>query len=164
MDLVVLVQDVLALVEKDLQIHRVRLETNFEAHPCATVHSGQIQQILLNLIINARQAMDGGGSLFLGVRSVAETGFAEISVRDTGAGIPADKLQKIFNPFFSTKTADHQGQGGTGLGLSLAREVIEAHQGRIRVESAVGRGTTFTLKLPLADQPAHESMPMQKVG
>src|SRR5712691_9834790 len=74
----------------------------------------------------------------------------EIVVRDSGQGIPAETLRKIFDPYFTTKTADAQGQGGTGLGLAMAREVIEAHQGRIRVESAVGQGTTFTLKLPLA--------------
>ena len=59
-------------------------------------------------------------------------------------------MQRIFEPYFTTKTTDSQGQGGTGLGLSLARQVIESHQGRIRVDSAVGQGTTFTLKLPLA--------------
>jgi signal transduction histidine kinase len=79
---------------------------------------------------------------------------AEISVRDTGVGIPAEKLHRIFEPFFSTKDADEQGQGGTGLGLSMCREVIESHKGRIRVESAVGKGTMFTLKLPLAGSAA----------
>ena len=94
---------------------------------------------------------------------------AEISVRDTGAGIPPEKLPKIFAPFFSTKTADKQGQGGTGLGLATCREIIEAHKGRIRVESAVGQGTTFTLKLPLVPAPSaavSESTypPLQKAG
>ncbi|MCH8828707.1 MAG: ATP-binding protein [Planctomycetes bacterium] len=151
-DLVALVTDVLVLVEKDLQMHRVRLQTNYFDHPIVEVNASQIQQVLLNLIINARQAMDGGGRLDLSVRMNDESGMAEVAVKDTGGGIPADKLRKIFDPFFSTKTADKQGQGGTGLGLSLCREIIETHKGRIRVESTVGQGTTFTLKFPVVTQ------------
>ncbi len=151
--LIELVQEVLVLVEKDLQMHRVRLQTQFEGQPAALVNACQIQQVLLNLIVNARQAMEGGGQLTIGVRANTETGMAEIVVRDTGCGIPGDQLRKIFDSFFTTKTADAGGQGGTGLGLALAREVIEAHQGRIRVDSVVGKGTTFTLKLPLVAVP-----------
>jgi signal transduction histidine kinase len=136
-------------------MHRVRLQTDFLDRPFAEVNASQIQQILLNLIINARQAMDAGGNLFITVRANAEARMGEISVRDTGSGIPADQLQKIFNPFFSTKQADAQGQGGTGLGLSLCRDIVEAHRGRIRVESAVGKGTMFTLRLPLVAAPAN---------
>ncbi|MGH7202539.1 MAG: sensor histidine kinase [Planctomycetaceae bacterium] len=146
--LVALVQDVLVLAEKDLQVHRVHLETDFADDPCAVVNPSQIQQVLLNLIINARQAMSGGGTLTIGVRRNVETRTAEVSVSDTGSGIAQDKLRHIFAPFYSTKTADAQGQGGTGLGLALCRDIIEAHRGRIRVESAVGCGTTFTLKFP----------------
>jgi signal transduction histidine kinase len=153
-DLVALVEDVLMLVEKDLQMHRVRLATNFVGHPFALVNANQIQQVVLNLIVNARQAMDNGGNLYIAVRSFDETATAEISVRDTGCGIPADKLREIFEPFYTTKQADQQGQGGTGLGLSLCREIIEAHKGRIRVDSIPGKGTTFTLKLALAQPPA----------
>lgn len=153
-DLVGIVQDVLVLVEKDLQIHRVNLQTDFLGRPHASVNASQIQQVLLNLIVNARQAMKGGGRLFITVQSNEGEGKAEISVRDTGSGIPAEKLRKIFDPFFTTKDADEQGQGGTGLGLALCRDIIEAHKGRIRIESAVGKGTTFTLKFPLVPEPA----------
>lgn len=152
-DLAALVQDVLVLVEKDLSMHRVRPEVDLGDRPWAAVNAGQIQQVLLNLIINARQAMPGGGRLVLTLRSNAESGMAEITVRDTGSGIPAEKLPRIFDPFFSTKTADEQGQGGTGLGLSLCREIIEAHHGRIRVESTIGKGTAFTLKFPAVAPP-----------
>jgi signal transduction histidine kinase len=152
-DLVELVQDVLVLVEKDLQCHRVRLQTQFDGHPAATVNVGQLQQVLLNLIVNARQAMPNGGQLAVSVRMNAEAALAEIAIRDSGHGIPPDVLKRIFDPYFTTKTADSQGQGGTGLGLSLTRQVIEAHAGRIRVDSAVGQGTTFTLKLPLTKVP-----------
>ncbi len=153
MDLTELVQDVLVLVEKDLQIHRVRLETHVEGRAIAEVHASQIQQVLLNMIINARQAMDGGGRLDIGIRGNTESCCAEISIRDSGHGIPGDQLRKIFDQFYTTKTADEGGQGGTGLGLALARDVIESHNGRLRVDSAVGKGTTFTLKFPLAQEP-----------
>ena len=154
LNLIDLAQDVLVLVEKDLQIHRIRLQTHLEGIPIALVNASQIQQVLLNLIVNARQAMETGGTLTLIVRPNVETGLAEISVQDTGCGIPPETLRRIFEPFFTTKTADSHGQGGTGLGLSLARDVIESHHGRIRVESAMGQGTTFTLKLPLAKEVA----------
>lgn len=149
MDLVPLIEDVLVLVEKDLQRYRIRLLTQLDQHPFAAVNSGQVQQVVLNLIVNARQAMEQGGTLKIAVRQNTELQQAEISIQDSGCGIAPDKLRRIFEPFFTTKTADEQGQGGTGLGLSLAREVMEAHGGRIRVESAVGSGTTFTLKFPL---------------
>lgn len=164
-DLTGLVEDLLVLVEKDLQMHRVRLQTRFEGRPWAIINAGQVQQVLLNLVINARQAMANGGTLTLGLRADPATGFAEVSVQDSGCGIPADKLARIFEPFYSTKTADSQGQGGTGLGLALAKEVMEAHHGRIRVESAVGAGTTFTLKFPASPAPtAKAPSSMQRAG
>ena len=153
-DLVVLVEDVLVLIEKDLQMHRVQLQTDFSDRPQASVNASQIQQVLLNLIVNARQAMGTGGQLFISVKTNAEAGMGEISVRDTGGGIPADKLRNIFQPFYSTKEADERGQGGTGLGLSLCKDIIETHKGRIRVESTPGRGTTFMLRLPLVQNAA----------
>ena len=153
-DLVALIKNVLVLVEKDLQIHRVKLQTDFSDRAWADVNANQVQQVLLNLIINARQAMDGGGRMFITVQINHEDGMAEIAIRDTGSGIPAEKLPKIFAPFFSTKQADAQGQGGTGLGLALCREVIEEHNGRIRVESTVGKGTTFTLRFPAVIAPS----------
>ncbi len=158
-DLVALVEDVLVLVEKDLQMHRVRLQTDFAGRPFALVNANQIQQVVLNLVVNARQAMENGGSLYLAVRANEESSMAEISIRDTGCGIPTDKLRAIFEPYYTTKQADQQGQGGTGLGLALCREIIEAHKGRIRVDSAVGKGTTFTLKLALAQAPLSTTTP-----
>ncbi len=153
-DLSELVTDLLVLVEKDLQKHRVGLETRLEEGVFAAINTSQVQQVLLNLVINARQAMDEGGQLTITVGQHANEQMAEIMVADTGSGMPPETLGRIFDPFFSTKTADSQGQGGTGLGLSLCREIIEAHQGRIRVESAVDRGTRFTLRFPLANSPS----------
>lgn len=131
-------------------MNRVNLHTHFDAQPEVTLNPNQIQQVLVNLIVNARQAMPGGGRLDLAVRVNAESNLAEVIVRDSGSGIPPEQLHHIFEQFYTTKEADENGQGGTGLGLSLAKEVMEAHNGRIRVESAIGKGTAFTLKFPLS--------------
>jgi signal transduction histidine kinase len=155
-DLAPLVEDTLLLVERELAKHRVVVEKTFQPCPKALVNGNQIQQVLLNLLINARQAMPQGGRIYVRLGADAEQHYVDLTVRDTGCGIPADKLPRIFDPFFTTKRGpDATGKGGAGLGLSLCREIIEAHQGRIRVESAVGRGTAFTLRLPaVADPPS----------
>lgn len=146
-----LVQNVLALTEKDLQKYKIQVELTLDDDPEVRINPVQIEQVVLNLILNARQAMPEGGSLRIRVRENRETQMAEISVADRGAGIPREKLRHIFDPFFTTKNPDEQGHGGTGLGLSVCRQIIEQHQGRIRAESLVGRGTIFTVKLPLTD-------------
>lgn len=151
--LVRLVKDMLVLIDKDLHVHRIHLDLKIDGDPYASVNPGEVQQVLLNLLVNARQAMQPGGTLTVTVSEVPEQGWAEISVQDTGVGIPADKLPNIFTRFFTTKTADQQGQGGTGLGLALCKNIMDAHGGRIRVESAVGRGTRFTLKFPAVKRP-----------
>ncbi len=151
-DLVALVEEVLLLTEKDLSKHRVRLERRLIGRPKVPAVPGQIEQILINLIINARQAMRDGGRLMVEVRENRPANIAEIRIADTGQGIPPDRLRKIFEPFFTTKTPDEHGSGGTGLGLSVCRQIIEQHNGRIRVESVVGKGTTFTVKLPMTEE------------
>jgi signal transduction histidine kinase len=147
-DIVSLVEEVLVLTAKDLSKHRVQVETKFHGRPQAPVIRGQIEQILLNLVINARQAMPRGGWLKIEVRENAPTQMVEIRITDTGNGIAPDQLRLIFEPFYTTKEPDEHGHGGTGLGLSVCRQIIEQHQGRIRVESLVGKGSTFTVKLP----------------
>jgi signal transduction histidine kinase len=148
-DLAGLVEEVLILTEKDLSKHRIQVEKRFHGRPRAPVVPAQIEQVLLNLIINARQAMPRGGHLRLEVRENARAQMAEVRVADTGVGIPPERLRLIFEPFYTTKEPDANGHGGTGLGLSVCRQIIEQHQGRIRVESLVGKGATFTVKLPL---------------
>jgi signal transduction histidine kinase len=148
-DLAVLVDEVLILTDKDLSKHRIQVEKNFHSRPLAPVIPGQIEQILLNLVINARQAMPRGGRLRIDVRDNPQTQMAEIRVSDTGIGIPKDRLRMIFEAFYTTKEPDEHGHGGSGLGLSVCRQIIEQHNGRIRVESLVGKGSTFTVKLPL---------------
>ena len=114
--------------------------------------------MLLNLLINARQAMPGGGMVRLRLGLDATGRLAEISVADTGVGIAPADLRRIFEPFFSTKTEpDAAGQGGTGLGLAVCRDIVEAHHGRLRAESRLGQGSTFTIILPACPPPAAAS-------
>jgi len=153
-DLVRLVEEVLLLVNKELGKHRVKLDFAAEGRPHARVSPAQIQQVLMNLVINARQAMPRGGSVRVRVGLDATGRLAEVSVADTGVGIAPADLRRIFEPFFTTKTGpDASGLGGTGLGLAVCRDIVEAHHGRLRAESRVGQGTTFTLRLPACPAP-----------
>jgi signal transduction histidine kinase len=149
-DVVGLMEEVLLLAEKDLSKHHIQVEKKFEGRPEVSVVPAQIEQVLLNLIINARQAMPRGGRLRLEVRANPGAQMVEVRVADTGVGIPPERLRLIFEPFYTTKVPDEHGHGGTGLGLSVCRQIIDHHHGRIRVESLVGRGSTFTVKLPMA--------------
>lgn len=150
-DLVQLVEDSLVLLERELQKYRVRLEKQFQPVPPIWAAGNQIQQVLLNLLTNARQAMPNGGDLLLKIAHDPAADMVELTVRDSGCGIAADKLPRIFEPFFTTKSGpDASGKGGTGLGLSSCRSIIDAHGGRIQVKSTVGKGTAFIIKLPTA--------------
>ena len=150
-DLVALTEDVLLLLEREMNKYRIKVEKNFVAVPEVEANANQIQQVLVNLLINARQAMPDGGRLVLKI-GPDETGqMVQLSIRDYGCGIPADKLPKIFDSFYTTKSGpDDSGKGGTGLGLSLCKSIIERHAGKIRVDSTLGKGTMFTLRLPTA--------------
>jgi signal transduction histidine kinase len=150
-DLTPIIEDTLLLLERELNKYRIAVDKQFHPVPMACVCANQIQQVLLNLLINARQAMPGGGRLMIRLSHDAEANTVDILIRDYGCGIPADKLPRIFEPFYTTKSGpDASGKGGTGLGLSLCRDIIEAHHGRIRVDSTIGKGTAFTLKFPVA--------------
>lgn len=145
-----LVKDVLVLCEKDLVKHRIAVRLDCEDDPSAVVSAAQIQQVLLNLVVNARQAIGESGTILVQTRTRADEHRAEVMVRDTGSGMTPEQLSQIFEPFYSTKERDDDGRGGTGLGLSMCRDIVESHEGRIRVESAVGKGTAFTLSFPLS--------------
>jgi signal transduction histidine kinase len=148
-DLRRLVNDSLLLLERELTKYRVRVEKQFDSVPEVMANGNQIQQVLLNLLINARQAMANGGLVTVKLINEPANGMVDLVVRDTGCGMSPETLRRIFDPYFSTKTGpDASGRGGTGLGLAMCREIIETHHGRIRVESAVGKGTMFTIKLP----------------
>ena len=134
---------------KDLSRCRVHIDFQAVGRPHARVDPAQIQQVLLNLVINARQAMPKGGTVRVRVAEDTTARLAELSVADTGVGIAPADLRHIFDPFFTTKHGpDAAGLGGTGLGLSVCRDIVEAHHGRLAAESRVGQGTTFTLRLP----------------
>jgi signal transduction histidine kinase len=159
-DLVGLVEDSLVLLEREMNKYRVRVERQFKKIPKVMITGNQIQQVLLNLMINARQAMPSGGRLLIKLRHDTEEDMVDLVVRDYGCGIPAEKLPRIFDSFFTTKSGpDASGKGGTGLGLSTCRNIIEAHHGRIRVESTPGKGTAFTLKLPVARKKTPKPVP-----
>ncbi|AMV38857.1 sensor histidine kinase [Planctomyces sp. SH-PL62] len=154
-DLGRLVEDVLRLVGKDLTRNRARLDLQIASRPFARVNAIQIQQVLINLLINARQAMPEGGVLRLRLAVDPSGRMVELSVADQGVGIAPEHLRSIFEPFFSTKTGpDAAGLGGTGLGLAVCRDIVEAHHGRIRAESRRGQGSTFTLLLPACPPPS----------
>ncbi len=139
------IQKTLKLMQNSLDVSNIETKLNLkDGLPQVLIDEHQIQQVFVNLITNAAQAMSGGGMLFIGSRNGSSSGFVEVTVADTGKGIPPEFLPHIFDPFFSTK-----GDGGTGLGLSVSYGIIKNHKGDIRVESKVGVGTTFTIELPV---------------
>jgi signal transduction histidine kinase len=160
-DLVPLIEDSLVLLEREMSKYRIRVDKQFHDVPLVLACGNQIQQVLINLLINARQAMPNGGVVILRTALDEATGMVDLTVRDTGKGIPQEQLGHIFDRFFTTKRGpDASGKGGTGLGLAMCRDIVQSHQGRIRVESTVGKGTAFTLKLPVAKTPAPTAPPL----
>ncbi|MDH4300629.1 MAG: PAS domain S-box protein [Nitrospira sp.] len=140
-----IIEQVLVLTTHLFAANNIRLDI-IPGHdlPSVTVDRHMIEQVLMNLILNAVQAMKKGGTLT--IRTSVEEGVCRVDVTDTGSGIPASVLPRVFDPFFTTK-----GEGeGTGLGLSVNLGIMERHGGRILVESEVGKGTTFTLCLPVS--------------
>jgi signal transduction histidine kinase len=155
LDLNQTLRDTIALIEPQLRKAGVSAET--ELDPAAAPvwgNSGKLQQVFLNLLLNARDAMPNGGRLT--VRTAAadtENGeaLARVTVSDTGSGIAPEHLQRIYDPFFTTKGP----KSGTGLGLAVSYGIIQEHSGNMNVESVVGRGTTFHIELPLSRKPLH---------
>jgi signal transduction histidine kinase len=155
-----LVDEALLVLARDPQKDGIALRVQVQPDLFVSVDPIQLEQVLLNLLINARHAMLGkGGSLTVKASAAEEQGIPtelRLQVIDTGPGIPEKLLPKIFQPFFTTKGTARRGEAkGTGLGLAICREIIEHHRGRIEVQSVVGKGTTFTIYLPLADSAHH---------
>ena len=143
LNLSTVVAEVLEFSQPELERKSIRLRSSLDpALPDALADANQVKQALLNVIVNAEQAMEKGGELI--VRTRSEGGEVAIDVADTGSGIAPEVLSRIFQPYFSTK------KGGTGLGLSTTRRIVEEHGGRITVTSDPGRGTQVTLRFPLA--------------
>ncbi|HXY51423.1 MAG TPA: ATP-binding protein [Terriglobales bacterium] len=142
------ITDTLALLEHQFRTARVRVEDDLSAGlPPIQGNTGRLQQVFLNLFLNAKDAMPGGGTL----RVVTSNGSGvRVTVSDSGAGIAPEHIHRIYDPFFTTKTSPHHGlKRGTGLGLSVTYGIIQEHAGQIRVESRPGEGTTFYLDFPL---------------
>lgn len=147
-----IIEELFNLLEEDLRRKKILFKTSLEYNlPIAPVDKDQFKRALLNIMLNAVEAMPGGGTIEVVTRS--REAWLEIVVADTGAGIPADALEKIFTPFFTTKT------GGTGLGLSIAQHIIAEHKGAITCESASGQGARFIVRIPLTGQAFEESTP-----
>jgi PAS domain S-box-containing protein len=149
-DLNKVIRETLSLVEHQLEKARVQVKLCLENDlPTVRGNGGKLQQVFLNLVLNARDAMESGG--ILAVKTWSDDGHARIEVADTGHGIPADHLPRIFDPFFTTK----QGRKGTGLGLSVTYGIVQEHGGAIDVQSEPGAGTRFNLDFPLARTAVH---------
>ncbi len=146
-DLNKVIADTLALLEHQFKTAHVKVECELMQHlPLIYGNTGKLQQVFLNLFLNAKDAMPQGGTLRVA------TGNGEgvrVLVADTGSGIAQEHLGRIYDPFFTTKNSPNEGRRGTGLGLSVTYGIIQEHAGKIRVESRVGAGTTFTLEFPL---------------
>jgi len=139
------IEDSLKLIERQALENHIRIETDLTADiDEMLVDPDRMNQVLLNLYLNAIEAMEAGGSLRVTLLKNLEKVCVEIRVTDTGAGIDKENLAHIFDPYFTTKVS------GTGLGLAIAHNIIEGHQGEIIVESQLDRGTTVTLLLPIA--------------
>ena len=144
-DLNVVVNDVLSLLEHQFKVARIQVRRDLQVPgPVVMGTEFKLQQVFLNLFLNARDAMPKGGWLSIATRVAG--GAAIVEVGDTGAGIPTEHLARIYDPFFTTKTI---GQG-TGLGLSITYGIVQEHDGTITCESEVGVGTRFTLSFPEA--------------
>ena len=141
-------EDTAVLLNHQLGIHQVRLETDLSPDlPQVTGNANQLQQVVMNLIINAQQAMEGQKGTVRVASSRPLPGWVEIRVSDTGPGIPKEIQAKLFDPFFTTKPVGK----GTGLGLSVSYGIIKDHQGEIRVESEPGEGAAFIIRLPVSE-------------
>ncbi len=134
------------LLEHQISLQNVELIKGYDsALPSIMADPNQLQQVFINIMLNAYQAMPDGGTLHITTRTTGSE--LQVIFADTGTGIPPENIQHIFDPFFTTKEVGE----GTGLGLSVSYGIIKAHGGDIEVESEVGKGTTFTIKLPLPD-------------
>jgi two-component system NtrC family sensor kinase len=141
------VDEGLMLIAHQFAIQGLELEKRFGAIPTVMADYGQVRQAVVNIALNACEAMGKKGKLVVSTRPCAEGG-VEIVIADDGPGITKEHMQHVFEPFFTTK------EKGTGLGLSVVYGIMQRHNGQVEVESEVGRGTTFTLRLPPKDAPA----------
>ena len=149
------VETTLNLIAPTLR-HRITVERDFEQGlPKVLCNAGHINQVFMNILTNAAQAIEGEGTISIRIRKLVEDGdHVEVSVRDSGPGISEEDMAKIMDPFFTTKPVGE----GTGLGLSISQSIIRKHGGQLRCDSKLGEGATFTVSLPVTppDEPAGE--------
>ena len=151
-DLNAVIMDVFSLLEHQFEVARIRVRKELAASGALVLGmEHQLQQVFLNLFLNAKDAMPRGGWLSVGTR--IDGSLVVVEIADTGSGIPSEQLARIYDPFFTTKSIGR----GTGLGLSITYGIVREHEGTIHCSSAVGQGTRFTLTLPLAQPGAAET-------
>lgn len=148
------VESTLALLRTQYE-PRIQVKTSFADVPPIECYPGKLNQVFMNLLANAIQAIPGSGVIEISMREV--DGFVEIRIRDSGTGMTPDVMNRMFEPFYTTKDVGI----GTGLGLSITYSIMERHHGTIQVESELGVGTTFTLRLPMVQGRAN---PSESVG
>jgi two-component system NtrC family sensor kinase len=155
-DLNRLIEDTVRIVEKPAHLRDIRIELDLERNlPPVWVDANMIEQVIMNMLVNAQQAIEEEGSITVRTRRSVQpkspepgakpVAMVEITISDTGCGIPESDLKRIFDPFFSSKEVGK----GTGLGLSVSHGIVQAHGGLIEVESSIGKGSTFRVYLPL---------------
>lgn len=160
-EVVVKPADINAGIESTINIvwnelkYKATVKKEYGVLPPVVCNQGQLNQVFMNILVNAAHAIEKQGEIR--IRTWVEDGSVAISISDTGCGIPPDKVRRIFEPFYTTKPVGT----GTGLGLSIAYDIVKKHNGSIDVESAVGTGTTFTVRIPIAareprEAPSHE--------
>ncbi len=143
------VEDTFILIERDFEREGIKIIRNYSKIPPIRMDRGEIQQVILNLAINSKDAMPRGGMISVGTE--VEGDYVKVIFSDTGIGILKENLGRIFEPFFTTRGGRGSGKSetsGTGLGLSVVYSIIKRHGGSIEVNSEVGKGTTFTIHLP----------------
>jgi hypothetical protein len=139
-----LLNDTLQLLEPQIRKSNVEIVKDYADNlPLVSASSGKLQQVFTNLILNARDAMVGGGWITLATMNYEDAAVV-VEVSDSGEGIPAENLSKVFDPFFTTKGVGN----GTGLGLAVSYGIIQEHAGTIEVQSREGEGTTFRIMFP----------------
>ena len=143
----------LAIMEKQALFQNITIKKTYESDmPKIIADSAQLQQVFMNIILNAAEAMVGNGTLTLGTSFNPDGRYIEVKFSDTGHGIKEEDKKRLFEPFYSTKEVGK----GTGLGLAISYSIIQQHNGTIEVKSQVGKGSTFTVKLPVLKENSHD--------
>lgn len=137
------VDEVVMFLRPELDLNDIELRCSYGTVPACRLDSNRFKQALLNLVLNAQEAVAGRPAREIMIRTSTEDEQARIEVTDTGKGIPAEDMERIFEAFYSTR------KGGTGLGLPTTRRIIEAHGGTLSVHSEVDRGTSFIIRIPI---------------